>query len=92
MHSDSSVLPVGQAPRVSLVSEDDTDVYAVPEAARRAGVSRAWYYRAARQGRVPAKFLGRRVVVPKVQFHQFLAGTWAGEPAASLTAAGGEVA
>jgi excisionase family DNA binding protein len=92
MHRDSIVLPAGQAPAVSLTSEDDTDVYAVPEAARRAGVSRAWYYRAARQGRVPAKFLGRRVVVPKVQFHQFLAGTWSGEQVAFAITPGSEVA
>jgi hypothetical protein len=38
MHSDTSVLPAGSAPAVSLGNAaDDTDVYAVPEAARRAG-------------------------------------------------------
>jgi len=72
MQSNSSVLPAGQAPTVSLARKDDTDVYAVPEAARRAGVSRAYYYRAARAGTVPAKFLGRRVVVPKRLFHEWL--------------------
>lgn len=92
MHRDSIALPVEQAATVSLVTEADTDVYAVPEAARRAGVSRAWYYRAARRGAVPAMFLGRRVVVPKDQFRQFLAGTWRGEQAASINVVGGEVA
>jgi hypothetical protein len=37
-------------------------------------VSAAWYYRAARQGRVPAKFMGRRIVVPKRSFHRWLDG------------------
>jgi excisionase family DNA binding protein len=75
MHSDTSVLPAGTAPAVSLGNAaGDTDVYAVPEAARRAGVSAAWYYRAARQGRVPAKFMGRRIVVPKRSFHRWLDG------------------
>ena len=92
MHRDSIALPAEQAAAVSLVAEDDTDVYAVPEAARRAGMSRAWYYRAARRGTVPAMFLGRRVVVPKEQFRQFLAGTWPGEQTASLDLVGGEVA
>jgi hypothetical protein len=38
-------------------------------------VSVSYYYRAAHQGLVPAKFLGRRIVVPKAALRRFLGDT-----------------
>jgi excisionase family DNA binding protein len=85
MQSDSSLLPAQATPFTAVDSGDDCLTYTVAQAARRAGLSVSYYYRAARQGLVPAKFIGRRIVVPKAALHQFL-----GEPAATPT--GGEAA
>jgi excisionase family DNA binding protein len=73
MHSDSSLLPAQATPSAVADGDDDCLTYTVPQAARRAGVSVSYYYRAARQGLLPAKFIGRRIVVPKAALHQFLA-------------------
>jgi len=55
--------------------QDDCLTYTVAQAARLAGVSVSYYYRAAHQGLVPAKFLGRRIVVPKAALRRFLGDT-----------------
>jgi excisionase family DNA binding protein len=85
MQGNSSLLPPEPAAAVAVASDDDCLTYTVAQAARRAGLSVSYYYRAAHQGLVPAKFIGRRIVVPKAALHQFL-----GEPQA--TTAGGEAA
>jgi excisionase family DNA binding protein len=85
MQGNSSLLPAEPAASVAVASDDDCLTYTVAQAARRAGLSVSYYYRAAHQGLVPAKFIGRRIVVPKVALHQFL-----GEPQATPT--GGEAA
>jgi excisionase family DNA binding protein len=85
MQSDSSLLPAQATPSTAVDGGDDCLTYTVAQAARRAGLSVSYYYRAARQGLVPAKFIGRRIVVPKAALHQFL-----GEPQATPT--GGEAA
>ena len=72
MQGNSSLLPAEPAATVAVGSDDDCLTYTVAQAARRAGVSASYYYRAAHQGLVPAKFLGRRIVVPKAALHQFL--------------------
>lgn len=46
----------------------------VGEAARALGLSRPAYYAAAKRGEVPAVRVGRRVLVPRVQFDRFAAG------------------
>ena len=85
MQSDSSLLPAQATPATAIGGGDDCLTYTVAQAARRAGLSVSYYYRAAHQGLVPAKFIGRRIVVPKTALHQFL-----GEPHATRT--GGEAA
>jgi excisionase family DNA binding protein len=45
----------------------------VPEAAQRLGCSRGTAYRLAREGTLPVLRLGRRMVVPRVAFEQWLA-------------------
>jgi excisionase family DNA binding protein len=85
MQGDSSLLPAEPAATVAVASNDDCLTYTVAQAARRAGLSVSYYYRAAHQGLVPAKFIGRRIVVPKAALHQFL-----GEPEAAP--AGGDAA
>ena len=84
MQGKSSLLPAEPAATIT-VTNDDCLTYTVAQAARLAGVSVSYYYRAAHQGLVPAKFLGRRIVVPKAALHQFLV-----EPQATPT--GGEAA
>ena len=85
MQSDSSLLPAQATPSAAADGGDDCLTYTVAQAARRAGLSVSYYYRAARQGLVPAKFIGRRILVPKAALHQFL-----GEPPGDPT--GGEPA
>jgi len=46
----------------------------VPEAARLTEISVPGYYAAAKRGEVPGRYIGRRIVVPKVQLEKFLAG------------------
>ena len=76
MHSKSSLLPAEPAGTITIARDDDDCLtYTVAQAARLAGVSVSYYYRAARQGLVPAKFLGRRIVVPKAALRRFLGVT-----------------
>jgi excisionase family DNA binding protein len=76
MQGKSSLLPTEAAPTITVATGDDCLTYTVAQAARLAGVSISYYYRAAHQGLVPAKFLGRRVV-PKAALHRFLGDTGA---------------
>ena len=76
MQGESSLLPADRAAPVTVATDDhDCLTYTVTQAARLAGVSVSYYYRAAHQGLVPAKFLGRRIVVPKATLHRFLGDT-----------------
>jgi excisionase family DNA binding protein len=76
MQGESSLLPADRAAPVTVATDDhDCLTYTVTQAARLAGVSISYYYRAAHQGLVPAKFLGRRIVVPKAALHRFLGDT-----------------
>ena len=76
MHSKSSLLPAEPAGTINIARDnDDCLTYTVAQAARLAGVSVSYYYRAAHQGLVPAKFLGRRIVVPKAALRRFLGDT-----------------
>jgi excisionase family DNA binding protein len=77
MHGKSSLLPADRAAPITVASTYDEDclTYTVAQAARLAGVSVSYYYRAAHQGLVPAKFLGRRIVVPKAALRRFLGDT-----------------
>jgi excisionase family DNA binding protein len=76
MQGKSSLLPAELADTIPAATDDgDCLTYTVAQAARLAGVSVSYYYRAAHQGLVPAKFLGRRIVVPKAALHRFLGDT-----------------
>ena len=75
MQGKSSLLPTEAAATIPVATDDDCLTYTVTQAARLAGVSISYYYRAAHQGLVPAKFLGRRIVVPKAALHRFLGDT-----------------
>jgi excisionase family DNA binding protein len=52
----------------------DRLVYTVDEAAGLLGVSRGVAYEQVRSGIIPARRLGKRWVVPKRQFHEWLEG------------------
>jgi excisionase family DNA binding protein len=76
MQGKSSLLPAEPAATITVATDDDDCLtYTVAQAARLAGVSVSYYYRAAHQGLVPAKFLGRRIVVPKAALRRFLGDT-----------------
>jgi excisionase family DNA binding protein len=75
MQGKSSLLPADRAGVPVATDDHDCLTYTVTTAARLAGVSVSYYYRAAHQGLVPAKFLGRRIVVPKATLHRFLGDT-----------------
>ena len=76
MQGKSSLLPADRAAPTTVAPDDDNCLtYTVTQAARLAGVSISYYYRATHQGLVPAKFLGRRIVVPKAALHRFLGDT-----------------
>jgi excisionase family DNA binding protein len=76
MQGKSSLLPEDPAAAVTIAHDDsDCLTYTVAQAARLAGVSVSYYYRAAHQGLVPAKFFGRRIVVPKAALRRFLGDT-----------------
>ena len=75
MQGKSSLLPAEPAATITVATNDDCLTYTVAQAARLAGVSVSYYYRAAHQGLVPAKFLGRRIVVPKTALRRFLGDT-----------------
>jgi excisionase family DNA binding protein len=75
MQGKSSLLPTEAAATITVATDDDCLTYTVAQAARLAGVSISYYYRAAHQGLVPAKFLGRRIVVPKAALRRFLGDT-----------------
>jgi excisionase family DNA binding protein len=77
MQGKSSLLPVEPAATITVATNDDCLTYTVAQAARLAGVSVSYYYRAAHQGLVPAKFLGRRIVVLKAAFRRVLGDTQA---------------
>lgn len=48
--------------------------YSVPEAAALVGVSAWSMYEAIKRGELPARKIGRRIVIPKVQLEAWLAG------------------
>lgn len=48
----------------------------VPEAAEMLGISPWTYYEAAKRGDLPSLKIGRRILVPKIQLEEFVAGTW----------------
>lgn len=48
--------------------------YSVPEAAVLVGVSTWSMYEAIKRGELPARKVGRRIVVPRVQLEAWLAG------------------
>jgi excisionase family DNA binding protein len=73
MQTHSTALPSGQrSTAADAVDGDDRLTWDVPEAARRLGVSTAYYYRAASRGELPAMRLGRRLVVPKAALLRLL--------------------
>lgn len=47
--------------------------YTVPQAAALLGISPWTYYERVKQGELPARKIGRRIVVPKVQLDAWLA-------------------
>ncbi len=57
---------------VSLNDFTRADIYTVPQAAARLGISTGLAYELVRSGRIPAKRLGRRWVVPRQLFHAWL--------------------
>ena len=76
MQGKSSLPPAEPAAAITVTTGDgECLTYTVTQAARLAGVSVSYYYRAAHQGLVPAKFLGRRIVVPKAALRRFLGDT-----------------
>lgn len=50
----------------------DQDVYTVPEAGARLGLSRAAAYAAAQRGDLPTIRIGRRIMVPRAAFARLL--------------------
>lgn len=48
--------------------------YTVPQAAAILGISNWSAYEAIKRGELPARKVGRRIVVPKIQLDQWLAG------------------
>ena len=65
----------GEVPPEDPVSLNDftqADIYTVPQAATRLGISTGLAYELVRAGRIPAKRLGRRWVVPRQLFHAWL--------------------
>lgn len=48
--------------------------YSVPEAAALVGVSAWSMYEAIKRGELPARKIGRRIVIPKIQLEAWLAG------------------
>ena len=54
MQGKSSLLPAEPAATITVATNDDCLTYTVAQAARLAGVSVSYYYRAAHQGLVPA--------------------------------------
>jgi len=74
MQAHSTALPAGQRSAAAEAVDDGDDrlTWDVPEAARRLGVSTAYYYRAAGRGELPVMRLGRRLVVPKAALLRLL--------------------
>ena len=67
----------------------------VREAAHQLGVSVSYYYREAKHGRLPAKRIGRRLVVPKAALIEFLNADFRNAPSGERATAarqGGGVA
>ena len=65
----------GDVPPEDPVSLNDfarLDIYTVPQAAVRLGISAGLAYELVRAGHIPAKRLGRRWVVPRELFHIWL--------------------
>ena len=57
--------------------KDERRTVTVEEAARAVGISLAHYYKQVAAGTVPGLRVGaKRIVVPRDQLEQFLAGTW----------------
>ena len=57
---------------MSLNEFPRADIYTVSQAAARLGISTGLAYELVRAGRIPAKRLGRRWVVPRQLFHTWL--------------------
>jgi excisionase family DNA binding protein len=50
------------------------DVYTVEEVAERLGISRSLAYQAVKEGEIPTRKIGRRIVIPRVAFEKWLSG------------------
>ncbi len=73
MRNDSNVLPAGQTRSTERERRPGVPLtWTIAEAAEKLGVSRSYYYRAAKRGELPVKRLGRRLVVPKVALLRLL--------------------
>jgi len=48
--------------------------YSVPQAAALIGISEWSYYEGVKRGELPGRRVGRRIVVPRIQLEQWLAG------------------
>jgi excisionase family DNA binding protein len=57
---------------ISLNDLPQVETYTVLEVAARLGIGRCMAYDLVRQGVIPAKRLGRRWIVPRVQFNAWL--------------------
>jgi excisionase family DNA binding protein len=57
---------------VSLNDLNRADIYTVPQIAARLGIGAGLAYELVRTGKIPAKRLGRRWVVPRQLFHTWL--------------------
>lgn len=55
------------------MSDDGKAVLSVPEAGKRLGCGRSLAYELARTGRIPTIRLGRKLVVPREAFEQWMA-------------------
>lgn len=59
-----------------MKKNSESVVITIEDAAQQLGVSRQSGYEAARRGEIPTIRIGRRILVPKKRFEEFLDGTW----------------
>jgi excisionase family DNA binding protein len=64
--------------RVSPISKPERRTYTVDEAAEILGISRSFAYELVKRRELPARCLGRRIVIPKRALDDFLDGGSAG--------------
>ena len=53
---------------------DERLVYTVEEVARRLGLGRSATYDAIRRGQIPARRIGRRILIPRAELERWLGG------------------